>query len=361
MFHSLSRALCLLFRGFYLRFLFLGFIGFISIAVLYAQTAHAQVGVTLDAKGAKDHPEIPRIEGSLLVDFKHDKFDESEVPLSRVKKDRLSFEKTVKFEGERTRLLYVLPDTIGTLEVERNYQTVLAKRGYQLVFSCQDKSCGTEDSGSYFFEAFYSKNARILKGQFGEKVWFGYPLTASRFAVFKKDAPTKDSGYAIVATGYHGSNYWRDDFKVKGKNALFFEMIEAKTMDNSMVTVAAAEMSRDISASGKAVLYGILFDTNKTDIKPESKPQLDEMAKLLKQDPKLVVYIAGHTDNQGTLAYNLDLSQRRADAVVKALAGEYKINPKQMTAKGLANLAPVSSNDAETGRAKNRRVELVKQ
>jgi OmpA-OmpF porin, OOP family len=332
-----------------------------ATALWHSPTAYAQVGVTIDAKGAKDHPEIPRIEGSLLVDFKHDKFDETEVPLAKAKKDRTGFDKSVKFEGERTRLLYVLPDTIGVLEVERNYQAVLAKRGYQLVFSCQDKACGTDDEGKYFFETFYTKSPRMLQGQFGQKVWFGYPLTASRFAVFKRDSPNKDSGYAMLASGYNSSNYWNNDFKVKGKNAAYFEIIEAKTMENSMVTVAASEMNRDISASGKSVLYGILFDFNKTEIKPESKPQLDEMAKLLKQDPKLAVYINGHTDNQGTLPYNLDLSQRRADAVVKALASEYKIDPKQMTAKGLANLAPVASNDADAGRAKNRRVELVKQ
>ncbi len=344
------------------RSVFCSLCNIVIAAILWqVPMAHAQVGVTTDAKGAKDHPEIPRIEGSLLVDFKHDKYDQAEVPLAKAKKDRVNFDKSVKFEGERTRLLYVLPDTIGALEVERNYQAVLAKRGYQLVFSCQDKSCGTDDEGAYFFETFYTQSPRMLNGQFGKKVWFGYPHKANRFAVFKRDSPNKDSGYAMIASGYNGSNYWNNDFKVKGKNAAYFEIIEAKTMQNSMVTVAASEMNRDISASGKSVLYGILFDFNKTDLKPESKPQLDEMAKLLKQDPKLAVYINGHTDNQGTLPYNLDLSQRRADAVVKALASEYKIDSKQMTAKGLANLAPVASNDAEAGRAKNRRVELVKQ
>jgi OmpA-OmpF porin, OOP family len=330
-----------------------------TTALWHLPTAYAQVGVTIDAKGAKDHPEIPRIEGSLLVDFKHDKFDETEVPLAAASKDR-TFSKSVKFEGERTRLLYVLPDTIGNLEVERNYQTVLAKRGYQLVFSCQTKTCDGDD-GSRFTDAFHRESPRRLKGKFGDKLWFSVMSPMDRFAVFRRDAPNKNSGYAMLAISYNNSNYWNDDFKVKGRNALFFEMIEAKTMDNSMVTVAASEMNRDISASGKSVLYGILFDFNKTEIKPESKPQLDEMAKLLKQDPKLAVYINGHTDNQGTLPYNLDLSQRRADAVVKTLASEYKIDPKQMTAKGLANLAPVASNDADAGRAKNRRVELVKQ
>lgn len=82
---------------------------------------------------------------------------------------------------------------------------------------------------------------------------------------------------------------------------------------------------------------------------------------MLQQNGALKVYVVGHTDNQGAYAANLDLSQKRADSVVKALAGEYHIDPHRLLAKGVASLAPVASNDAETGRNKNRRVELVKQ
>jgi OmpA-OmpF porin, OOP family len=327
--------------------------------VLQVSTIHAQVGVTTDVKGGKDHPEIARIEGTLLVDYKHDKFDESEIPLAKVNKDD-KFERSAKFEGERTRLLYVLPDAYGALEVERNYQNVLAKRGYELVFSCQTKDCDSSD-GTKFADLFYKRSPRKLSGQFGDKLWFSMTSAVDRFAVFKRDSPTKNSGYAMLAVGNNHSNYWADQWKVKGKNAVYFEIIEAKTMESSMVTLAAAEMSRDLTASGRSVLYGILFDFNKTEIKPESKPQLDEMAKLLKQDLKLAVFIVGHTDNQGTIAYNQDLSQRRAEAVVRALTNEYKVNARQMTPKGLANFAPVASNDDDAGRAKNRRVELVKQ
>ncbi|MCY1250051.1 putative lipoprotein YiaD [compost metagenome] len=85
------------------------------------------------------------------------------------------------------------------------------------------------------------------------------------------------------------------------------------------------------------------------------------MGKLLQADAALKVYIVGHTDNQGSLARNMELSQKRADAVAKALAESYQIPASRLSAKGVASLAPVASNDAEEGRAKNRRVELVKQ
>jgi outer membrane protein OmpA-like peptidoglycan-associated protein len=120
-------------------------------------------------------------------------------------------------------------------------------------------------------------------------------------------------------------------------------------------------MAKAISADGRVALYSLQFDTDKTELRAESKPSLAEIAKLLSQDPKLNVYVVGHTDSQGSLVHNLDLSQKRSEAIVQALITEFKIAPSRLSAKAVASLAPVASNDSEAGRAKNRRVELVKQ
>ena len=85
------------------------------------------------------------------------------------------------------------------------------------------------------------------------------------------------------------------------------------------------------------------------------------MAALLKDKPDLKVYIAGHTDNTGSLTHNQTLSQQRAEAVVKALASRHGVAAGRMAAKGLASYAPVASNGSEAGRSRNRRVELVAQ
>jgi outer membrane protein OmpA-like peptidoglycan-associated protein len=120
-------------------------------------------------------------------------------------------------------------------------------------------------------------------------------------------------------------------------------------------TTFPGKLGLDSQSSGKIGLYGIYFDTGKADIKAaESKSQLDEMAKLLKSQPALKVYIVGHTDNQA-------LSQQRAQAVVTTLARQYQIAPNRLASKGVASLAPVASNADEAGRAMNRRVGLVVQ
>ena len=91
-------------------------------------------------------------------------------------------------------------------------------------------------------------------------------------------------------------------------------------------------MAQSIKDTGKAAIYGIYFDSGKAEIKPESEPSLQEIAKFLKMEPKMKFYVVGHTDNVGTLEFNLKLSKDRADAVVKALVGKFGIPASQLTA-----------------------------
>jgi OOP family OmpA-OmpF porin len=107
-------------------------------------------------------------------------------------------------------------------------------------------------------------------------------------------------------------------------------------------------------------LYGLYFDTDKDAVKPESQPTMAEIAKLMKSDPSLRLHVVGHTDNQGKPDYNLDLSRRRAANVVSELTNKDGITASRLDAFGCGLYAPVASNEAETGRAKNRRVELVR-
>jgi outer membrane protein OmpA-like peptidoglycan-associated protein len=80
---------------------------------------------------------------------------------------------------------------------------------------------------------------------------------------------------------------------------------------------------------------------------------------LLKQDPKLKLHVVGHTDSVGELKFNMDLSRRRADAVVKELTTKHGVASARLRSDGVGPLSPVASNKTDEGRAKNRRVELV--
>lgn len=145
----------------------------------------------------------------------------------------------------------------------------------------------------------------------------------------------------------------------KNNDDIYAQLVVAVVgaMENNVIDAAA--MAKGLGETGHIALYGIYFDTDKAVIKPESKPTLDEIAKLLANQPDLNVYIVGHTDNQGAYDYNLDLSRKRAASVAAALAKTYQIAPARMKTAAVGFLAPVGSNATEDGRALNRRVELV--
>jgi outer membrane protein OmpA-like peptidoglycan-associated protein len=127
------------------------------------------------------------------------------------------------------------------------------------------------------------------------------------------------------------------------------------------ITANAEAMGNDINATGHVSIYGIYFDTGKADIKPESDAAIAEIAKLLTNNGALKVYVVGHTDNVGSFDANMKLSKDRADAVARVLTSKHSIAADRLKAYGVSSLSPVTSNDTDEGRAKNRRVELVKQ
>ena len=143
--------------------------------------------------------------------------------------------------------------------------------------------------------------------------------------------------------------------------SVVLHVIEPKPMKNSMEFVSAAKMASDIASSGHVALYGIYFDTDSATVKPESAAALNEIATLLKREPGLRVYIVGHTDTQGGYDYNMGLSGRRSHAVAEALVSRYGIAPDRLHTAGVGFLSPVATNATDDGRAKNRRVELVRE
>jgi outer membrane protein OmpA-like peptidoglycan-associated protein len=122
--------------------------------------------------------------------------------------------------------------------------------------------------------------------------------------------------------------------------------------------IAVNELADKLAKDGFVALY-INFDTGKATIKSDSSKTLDDAASALKASPALQVEVAGHTDNVGTPDANMKLSQDRAQAVMAALA-ERGIQADRLSAKGYGQTAPVADNRTDEGRAKNRRVELVK-
>jgi OmpA-OmpF porin, OOP family len=155
---------------------------------------------------------------------------------------------------------------------------------------------------------------------------------------------------------------------IKGGSELWVEVVPFNEGNDYYLTVIVKEaMKQDVTASnmldalnrdGHIALY-INFDTGKANIKPESKPIITQIVEMLKANPGLMVSVEGHTDNVGNPASNKTLSDQRAKTVVAAIVAQ-GIDAKRLSALGHGQDKPIADNKTEEGRAKNRRVELVK-
>jgi outer membrane protein OmpA-like peptidoglycan-associated protein len=135
-------------------------------------------------------------------------------------------------------------------------------------------------------------------------------------------------------------------------------LLTVKAMQQE-VTADASGIADELNKSGHMALYGIHFETAKATILPDSESVLGEVAKMLQQNPDIKVSVEGHTDNVGSATSNQTLSEKRAQAVVAWLKS-HGIDASRLSAKGWGSSKPVDDNTTEDGRAKNRRVELVK-
>ncbi len=134
--------------------------------------------------------------------------------------------------------------------------------------------------------------------------------------------------------------------------------VREKAMQQSVALVTADAMRKELDARGRVALY-INFDTDKASLRADGKPAVDEITKLLKADPALKLAIEGHTDNSGDGAHNLALSKARADTVLQALVQD-GIDARRLRTAGRGAGQPLADNRDDAGRAKNRRVELIK-
>lgn len=311
----------------------------LGLAALFSAPLHA-----VDLKGSQDHPLVPRYEGSEIIGYEASAFarhDFARAPIRKGGGFAGNPDAALPAEGRLTTIVYRAPAGRSPLEVLRNYEAALAEAGFTTAFSCAGQECGRADFN--FTLVPLGPYSTLFNGYYEDH---GYVL--ARLARSAGD---------VIASAYvvrnMGGGINRERALVK------LDVLELKPMEQRMVTLKAGEMDSAIGTEGRAVLYGILFDTDQDTMRADSRPQLEEIAALLKARPALRLLVVGHTDAQGSLAHNQDLSQRRARSIVAALTRDHGIAASRLVPVGVGMAAPVASNRTEAGRAKNRRVELV--
>jgi OOP family OmpA-OmpF porin len=269
----------------------------LSIVVLAASFAHAQ---EVDLKDSADHPLFTRMPGFYITEYEVKDFDKYETSLTGA---------DAVWEGKSTYIKYAIKTgakTPSMLQIALNYENALKKIGGKVLLAAKETGHNMEGK--------IEKNGGVT--------------------------------YVDVSSFNDGTLYW-------------VYVIEKAAMKQEVVADAAS-LRASLAATGKVVVQGIYFDADKATIKAESAPAIEEIAKLLKQDAKLALYVVGHTANSGTLESCLSLSNDRAKAIVAALVAK-GIPAGRLKAVGVGPYCPAASNRTEEGKALNRRVELVEQ
>lgn len=254
-----------------------------------------------DAENCKDHPMFTRMPNTIITECSIN-FDEVEIHKTE---DRID-----KMEGNKTYIAYTynyeskIPAP-SFLQIVKNYENALAKYG-------------------------------------GKRILF-----------------SKVKGVATLFVKNDGKDYWIsiNDYGGVGEGQYGLTILEMEEMKQDITATAIMD---ELNKSGKIALY-INFETAKAIIKPESDKIIEDVAKMLTDNPTVKVSIEGHTqaDNTGSPAANKILSEQRAKAVMNSLVAK-GIAASRMSSKGWGQEKPIGDNKTEEGRAKNRRVEIVK-
>ncbi|SFC37996.1 OmpA family protein [Tropicimonas isoalkanivorans] len=241
------------------------------------------------------------------------------------------------------------PEGKAPLEIQRSFERALEEAGFTLLVNADMPQFSPDEKAlTAVFEANRLQNR-------------GYP---------RIDAPQRNAALDVQKVAIFPAHYISAKRTQQGQETVFtlimsrqariymMEEATAAAMADDTVTISAESLTSEIEDAGKAILYGVQFDTGSAVIRPSSAGSLETIASVL-QDRDGTFYIVGHTDDTGGFEMNLKLSADRAAAVVQALTDSYGIDPARLQSGGVGPLAPLASNENDAGRQMNRRVELV--
>ena len=282
-----------------------------------------------DIHGSSDHPLLGRIPGSSITDYKTQHYKTLRYP---IKYENYKIH-SASMAGKYLFIRYKLPTDISPEGAVAMYENKLKKLGATIVWKKESVPL-----------------TALIK----------YSKLLQRNLVGAPPKEVSALSAEVNFNGKPGAVFVESGIKLK-KPYLLLYVIESSKLDTTMKIVTAKKIAQAIDAKGHIALYGIKFEFDSDVITPSSQKSIKEIADYLETHKEVALYVVGHTDNQGTYRYNLDLSKRRAGVVKNELVKKYGIDGKRLQAVGIGPVAPVASNDTPEGQAKNRRVELVKQ
>ena len=307
-----------------------------------------------------------KYEGAVLLFSTKPKFEEYTVLTQSIYSQQLPEKKPITATGEFTRKLYEAPIN-SSLEAVYTYEKQLTEMGFTVIGKyrasdgdwfvrqriCVQYQCGNlKKTGNDLFKELAAENTIIARKTQPDGDYI-VVVAAAEIKTAMGYTPPLD---VVDVSGQAP----KPRTLTPGNVLLLVDTIFPKQPEKKIAQEDVSYIKRKLLEEGKVDIYGIYFDFDKFDVKPESAPVLKQIADILTEDKNLKLKIVGHTDNKGTESYNQALSEARAQSVVNHLAFTHAIDKSRLQAIGMGLKQPVASNDTEEGKAKNRRVELIK-
>ena len=278
-----------------------------------------------------DHPEVARFPGARISNYDYKEYEEFQLILAKPQSmpgGGYTAAKLMPLEGKVTYIHYEMPKSVSPLQVFRNYQSSLRRSGFAELFTCE-RPCTTENLSAF---------SGLMKAR---KLYLNY---------------STDNQYLAAQRNNTYVSLWVND-----GGAWLFVVEKEKLNDGLMAVTGESPIAKALGADGKVDLYGFQFDTGKAVLRDGSKPTVQELGKVLQDNPSLSLEVVGHTDDVGGADANQRLSEARAAAVADALSRQHGIAAQRLKTRGVGQAVPLAANTTEAGRAQNRRVEIIAQ
>ncbi|WP_299311789.1 OmpA family protein [uncultured Halomonas sp.] len=305
-------------------------------------------------EGATPHPMVPLPAEGYITRYDFTDFAEIEFPAAPHPGGRdPEFEETVQVEGAWRQMEYTVDGLeLSLLRLYRGYVQHFESSGFEVIFSGIGEELSIRDGFTFisYQSGFLSRTPSTA------------PESNAYFLVRSPDEQT------VIAVSF----FSRQNARRMMVNAVEIEEMAPLDLFSPtpepeqepepevvMVPQKVEELETGLVQDGRVIVNAILFEFDRAEILPESAQALETVTDLLRARPELKLLVVGHTDVVGSFDYNLRLSVERAQAVVGWLGSRGGIDASRLRAAGAGPMSPITTNRTESGRAQNRRVELV--
>lgn len=317
------------------------------ILVLVALALPAQSQSCPDLPGFAPLDDLPVFNGACLLGADDPGFARYDLPTGPMISG--APRSSEPLEGQLQRRLYVAPEGSSPTELFTNYRDALTGMGFQTLFECTGRDCGS-NNGLLGKLVIYPVDRRL--SNLGDASAYALYIDGDEQFLAARSGDGQRHVAIYVARNQTGAITGAS----AGRAAVHIDLLTKAALESRMVDAAA--IAKGIAEDGHIAVENVHFEFGTADLAPDATPALTEMIRFLTAQPQMRVFVVGHTDGVGAPDTNLDLSQRRAAAVVAALTAQ-GIAPDRVVPAGAGPYAPRATNATEDGRALNRRVELV--